>query len=208
MWDTDIKISDEDLFPIRDFIGSQVGIYFEEKKFYFLEKRVQRRMQATNTKTAKEYFRLLTLSDNKNEMSEFINVLTTNETYFYRNIPQLESFAEEILPLVVEEKEKKGDYSLRIWSAACSSGDEPYTISILLQEYLKNYAKWDIQIVATDIDTEILEKAELGVYDARGVKDVPPAVLKKYFHPVADRYQVVADVKKLVSFIGNYLITK
>ncbi len=200
MWEAEAKISDEDLIPIRDFIAYKVGVFFEEKKFYFLEKRVQRRIQATNSKNAKEYYRLLSLSDNPDEMTEFINALTTNETYFFRNQPQLESFAEEILPLVLEEKEKKKDYRLRIWSAACSSGDEPYTLAILLQEHLKNYAKWDIQILATDIDTEILDRADLGVYDTRAVKDVPPAMLKKYFHPVSNRYQIVAEVKKLVSF--------
>jgi len=193
-------LTSEDLIPIRDLVGKETGIFFEEKRFYFLEKRVLRRMQATNSQSAKEYFRLLSLGRQNEEMLHLINVLTTNETYFYRNLPQLESFVEEILPLVVAEKDKTRDRKIRIWSAACSSGDEAYSLGILLKENLRNFSNWDIQILATDIDTEILEKARLALYDQRAVKDVPPHILKTHFQQVNDKYQVVPQIRQMISF--------
>ncbi len=198
----------EELIPIRDLVAQFSGITFDEKKFYFLEKRVQRRMQATNSLTAKEYYRLLSLGNNQEELNNLINAVTTNETYFYRNLPQLESFVEEILPLVCEEKIKNNDFHLRIWSAACSSGDEPYTLGILLREHLPNFSKWKIEIIATDIDTEVLEKARLAVYDPRAIKDVQPQVLRKYFNQIGNRYQVVPLVKELVQFVQLNLLDR
>ena len=202
------KLTNEELIPIRDMIAAEAGINFDEKKFYFMEKRVLRRMKATSSKTGKDYFRLLKLGSNKDEFNELVSALTTNETYFYRNIPQLESFAEEALPLIIEEKRKRSNFSLKIWSAACSSGEEPYTIAILLREYLKDFSKWRIQIQASDIDLQILKKAETGMYDRRSVKDVPPVILKKYFDQVAGRYQVKPEIRKSVSFTNVNLMDR
>ncbi|MDX2470143.1 MAG: protein-glutamate O-methyltransferase CheR [SAR324 cluster bacterium] len=190
----------EDIILIRDLVASHSGINYDEKKFYFLEKRIARRIQATNSKNIKEYYRLLSLGDNADEIRELINTLTTNETYFFRNAPQLDSFVKEVLPLIVKEKEKNNDYTINIWSAGCSSGDEAYTLSILLKENLPNYTKWKINILATDIDTQILDKAKLALYDQRAIKDVSPQLLKTYFHSVGNRYQVVPEIKNLVTF--------
>ncbi|OGH00113.1 MAG: hypothetical protein A2600_00125 [Candidatus Lambdaproteobacteria bacterium RIFOXYD1_FULL_56_27] len=189
----------EDLVPIRDLVLATSGMFFEEKKFYFIEKRVQKRMQATNSSSAKEYFRLLKLGGG-NEMNQLLEELTTNETYFYRNIPQLESFVEEALPLVLAEKRKKGDFRLRIWSAACSSGEEPYTLVMMVKEAVADFAKWQFEVVATDLDTKILAKAQAGVYDQRSVKDVPPKVLSSYFEVQSGHYKVKADVARQVKF--------
>jgi len=192
-------IPNEDLIPIRDLVLQMAGMYFEEKKFYFIEKRVQKRMQATNSSSAKEYFRLLKLGGG-NELSELLEELTTNETYFYRNIPQLESFAEEALVLIAEEKRKRGDFKLRFWSAACSSGEEPYTLVMLAKEHLPDFSRWQIEVIATDLDSKILAKAQAGSYDQRSVKDVPPRVLSQYFDSKDGRYVVKDDVKKHVKF--------
>ncbi len=190
----------EDIILIRDLVANHSGIAYDEKKFYFLEKRIARRIQATNSKSIKEYYRLLSLGDNADEIRELINSLTTNETYFFRNSPQLESFVQEVLPLIVKEKEKNNDYSINIWSAGCSSGDEAYTLGILLKENLPNYSRWRVSILATDIDTQILDKAQLALYDQRAVKDVSPMLLKTYFHAVGTRYQVIPEIKNLVTF--------
>ena len=197
--DNSPAIPAEDLVPIRDLVLATSGMFFEEKKFYFIEKRVQKRMQATNSSSAKEYFRLLKLGGG-NEMNQLLEELTTKETYFYRNIPQLESFVEEALPLVLAEKRKKGDFRLRIWSAACSSGEEPYTLVMMVKEAVADFAKWQFEVVATDLDTKILAKAQAGVYDQRSVKDVPPKVLSSYFEVQSGHYKVKADVARQVKF--------
>ncbi|OGG95377.1 MAG: chemotaxis protein [Candidatus Lambdaproteobacteria bacterium RIFOXYD12_FULL_49_8] len=192
-----IEISE--LVPIRDLILEQTGMFFEEKKFYFIEKRVQKRMQATNSTSVREYYRLLKLGGG-DEIGQLIEELTTNETYFYRNIPQLQSFAEEALQLLVEEKRKAGDYRLRIWSAACSSGEEPYTLVMLIKEHLHDFARWKLEVVGTDIDTKIIAKAQMATYDERSVKDVPPVVLNKYFENQGGRHRVRPEVTNLVQF--------
>ncbi|PCI30509.1 MAG: chemotaxis protein [SAR324 cluster bacterium] len=195
-----LKLTTSELIPIRDLVAEVAGIHFDEKKFYFVEKRVLRRMTATSSKTAKDYFRLLKLGGDVDELSELIAALTTNETYFYRNIPQLESFAEEALPLILEEKRQRRDFQLRIWSAACSSGEEPYTISILLKEHIPDYTKWRIEIIATDIDHTMLDKAKTGIYEKRAVKDVQPSLLAKYFSNQGSKYQVKPDVRRGINF--------
>lgn len=190
----------EELIPVRDLVAEKVGIYFEEKRFYFLEKRVLKRMKETNCSTVKDYYRYLKLGSSE-ELKELVVILTTNETYFYRNLKQLESFIEEALPLVLEEKKSRGDKNLNIWCAACSSGEEPYSISILLKEFLPDYKNWKIKILATDIDHVILEKAKAGLYEKRAVKDIPPTILKKYFTPAeGNRYQLSSEVMRDVRF--------
>lgn len=189
-----------DLTPIRDIISREAGIHFEENKFYFLERRVARRIKATNSSCAKEYYRLLTLGNSAEELHHLIVAVTTNETYFYRNQPQLESFQNEALQMIAEEKRKAGDYSLKLWSAGCSSGEEPYTLAIQLKEALPDFFRWKIEILATDIDTEVLDKARMGLYEARAVKDVTPQLLKQYFQESNGSYEVSPEIKEMVTF--------
>jgi len=141
---------------------------------------------------------LLKFADNASEFGRLINELTVNETYFFRDFPQLCNFAEDVLPIVVREK---GDRKkIKIWSAACSTGEEPYTLSIILQEMLENPEEWEIQILASDINTEVLQSAKIGLYESRAVKDVPPEYLEKYFTMRHDKYLINMNVRKTVSF--------
>jgi chemotaxis protein methyltransferase CheR len=189
-----------DIIPIRDLVAETCGLYFDEKKFYFIEKRISRRIKTTNTQSAKNYFRLLKLGKNSDEMNELVSSLTTNETYFFRYLPQLESFAEEALPLICSRKTEKGDYSLNLWSAGCSSGEEPYTLLMLLKEHLKDFSKWKIRLHATDIDDKVLERAKKGLYEKRAVKDVPPRLLEKYFTASDSKYQIIPEFVNCVTF--------
>ncbi|MDH5559537.1 MAG: protein-glutamate O-methyltransferase CheR [Deltaproteobacteria bacterium] len=195
-----LTLKAEDIVPIRDLVLEVSGVYFDENKFYFIEKRITKRMKATNSSSAKEYYRLIKFAEDKKELDELIVSLTTNETYFYRNIPQLESFAEEALPLILAEKRKKKDFRLKIWSAACSSGDEPYTVYILLKENVPDFSKWKIEIVGTDIDHYILEKARKGCYDRRAVKDIPAKILSQYFVEESGLFKIHDEAKKYVEF--------
>lgn len=204
----DLLFEKEDVQPILNLIEEVAGLHFEPNKHYFTEKRILARMRATNSKSVQDYFRLVKLSQNIDELQELICALTTNETYFYRNIPQLESFAEDALPLLIERKMKKGDYSLRIWSAACSSGEEPYNIMLLLKEHLPNFKNWDIEIIATDIDHHVLEKAEIGIYEKRQVKQVPSDMLKKYFSPRGNQYKVSRELKRQIQFKQSNLMDR
>lgn len=133
-----------------------------------------------------------------------INSLTTNETYFFREFEQLKSFAEHCLPGVLDRKTRNRD--INIWSAGCSTGEEAYTLSIILLEMLDNYNKWNINIYATDINTEVLKKAERGVYSERSVKYVPREYFAKYFTGKTEEWKVAPDVKRNVKFENVNLI--
>ncbi len=194
------QINPADLIPIRDLIADTSGLYFDKKKFYFLEKRISKRIKATNTQSARNYFRLLKLGKSADELQHLITSLTTNETYFFRYLPQLESFIEEALPEVCKRKTENKERHLNIWSVGCSSGEEPYTLSILLKEQLENHESWNIRLIASDIDEKVLEKAKKGIYGKRSVKDVPEDILERYFVRKDTKFEICEEIRKSVEF--------
>ena len=110
-----------------------------------------------------------------------LNLLTTTETYFFRNAPQLRSFQEEILPEIIHRKRKTGQLHLHVWSAGCSSGEEAYTIAMILLETIPDIKEWKISIVGTDINTQVLAKAQKGMYTKRSLRDTPEKYFSRYF---------------------------
>lgn len=196
-----INLTLEDFEKFADFIYRKTGIRFDQKKFYFLSKRIEKRMQVLGITDPVTYLRRLKFGDkNGEELQNLVDLITINETYFFRDFPQLQAFAEYCLPEVVERKIKTRDDNLKIWSAGCSTGEEPYTISIILYEMLEDVNSWSIEILATDIDKEALRKAQEGIYEWRSVKHVPTEYLKKYFEIIKDKYKIKDEVKKLVKF--------
>ncbi len=190
-----------DFIKFRNFIFDRTGLFFEEKKIYFVKKRIAKRMEELGIESPSEYLKYLKFLDKDGkELEKFVNLLTTNETYFFREFEQLQAFAEHCLPETEEKKKKAGDNSLRILSAGCSTGEEPYTLSIIVMEMLDNYKNWNIDIIGIDIDTNALEKAKQGVYGNRSVKDVPPEYYEKYFETDGINHKVKYIVKKHVSF--------
>ncbi len=183
-----------------DVIYKRTGLYYEPAKKYFVQKRLEKRVEELELESFKEYYQLIKFSSDQSEFNQLINDLTVNETYFFRDFPQLENFAEEILVQYIKYKEAKNDYKLKIWSAACSTGEEPYTLSIILMEMLEKYDKWDIQILATDINTEVLATAKRGIYDNRSVRDVPEEYLGRYFTSRNGKHLINLNVRKSVAF--------
>jgi chemotaxis protein methyltransferase CheR len=195
-----VDLSVEDFTKLRDFLYQKIGIYFEDKKIYFLKKRLQIRMDFLGFEEPNQYIRLLKFSDPYGtELQDLVNLITTNETYFFREFDYLRVFAEECIPVVCERK-RNIDNKIRIWSAGCSSGEEAYTLSIIMMEILDNYKNWDVQIRGTDIDVNVLEKARIGKYDQRSIKDVPKEYLDKYFIQEDNSYHVIPEVRNLIEF--------
>lgn len=191
-------LSDELFDKFIKFIYKKTGLHYEYNKKYFVEKRIEKRAEALEMETINEYFMMLKFSQDSTEFYKLINDLTVNETYFFRDFPQLSNFAEEVLPLFVKEKENRK--KIKIWCAACSTGEEAYTLSIILQEMLGNYEDWEIQILASDINTEVLQHARIGLYDRRSIKDVPDEYLEKYFTTRHDKYLINLNVRKPITF--------
>lgn len=194
-------LSIDDFQRLSNFIYRKIGIRFEPNKLYFVSKRVEARMAALGIDSPRSYVRHLLFSTDTEEFQQLTNLLTVNETYFFREFPQLEAFAEHCLSRVVERKLATGDRSLRVWSAGCSTGEEPYTLSIILQEMFEDIRSWDVEIVASDLDRNVLRRAADGLYGRRSVKDVPQDYLDQYFRPSGpEAWRVTDDVRRLVRF--------
>ncbi len=198
-----MTLSDKDFEFFRDFIYNHCGMYFHSSKKYFLESRLSRRLEATNAPSLIAYMGMLKDTRTKSdEMLKLLDEITTNETCFFRNPPQLKALENVFLPEVVATKGKIGFRKLRIWSAGSSSGEEAYTMAMLLLEKRATILKdWIIEIVGTDISETILAQAREGVYSAYSVRNTPDFYKKKYFREeTGGRFILSPDVKKLVSF--------
>ena len=196
-----MAISDKDFEQLRDFIYNICGMYFHTTKKYFLESRLTRRMEATGTKSYQDYYLLLKSPRGSEELKFLMDEITTNETYFFRNVPQLAALENKLLPELVEAKNKMGFRKLRIWSAASSSGEEAYTMAMILLEKRSTLLKdWIIEIVGTDINETVIAQAKEGIYNAYSVRNIPDLYKRKYIREENGKFILSPDVKKFVTF--------
>lgn len=191
----------DDVFRLlRDFIHDYCGIFFDDGSKFLLERRLNRRLEQHQLKTFEEYYNFLRYDRRREEeLVVLIDNLTTNETYFFRESAQLRAFSEEILP---ELREKNaGRKSLRIWSAGCSTGEEPYTIAILLLESGDWWRDWQVEIMGSDINQRVLHTARKGVYKMGSHRATPPEMLRRYFvEEGKGDFRIIDPVRRLVSF--------
>ena len=196
-----MAISDKDFEQLRDFIYNLCGMYFHATKKYFLESRLTRRMEATGTKTYQDYYLLLKSPRGSEELKYLMDEITTNETYFFRNVPQLAALETKLLPEIVEKKNKMGFRKLRIWSAASSSGEEAYTMAMILLEKRATLLKdWIIEIIGTDINETVIAQAKEGIYNAYSVRNIPDVYKRKYIREDNGKFILSPEVKKFVTF--------
>ena len=198
----DIKVSDEEFRQLRDFIYAQCGIFIGENRKYLIENRLAARIKELNLLSYSEYYNFLRFDTNKRvELSRLFEVVTTNETSFYRNPPQLQIFQDVILKNTLDALRKNNQKKLRIWSAGCSTGEEPYTIAIILHELLRQEVlSWDIKITANDLSEAVLASARRGVYTEYSLRTTPPDIVAKYFVKEDNNYKLDSKLKHLVSF--------
>ena len=204
----EVELQESDLEKIRQLIFKETGMLFEKKKDYFLTSRIKLRMAALGYTSFKDYYHELIFDVNKTELQKFIEEITVNETYFFRDFPQLRGFAEKVLPRYLEEKRQRQDLSLRTWSAGCSTGEEPYTLAIIYKEMIEDFDQWDVWIFATDIDRRVLRHAKLGIYGNRSMKDTPIPYRDKYFTKTADGWKVKDELVELITFENLNLIDR
>jgi len=198
----DLELPLEYFIKLRNLIYERTGISYEENKIYYIKKRLQQRMDAGGFERVEDYIRHLKIFDPKGrEFQELMNLLTVNETYFFREFSQLQVFAESCLEEITREKLDAGSRTIKVFCAGCSTGEEPYTLGIILREMLDDFSAWRVLIKAVDIDENVLKVARRGVYDRRSVKDVPQAYLKEYFTaPSAEEYAISQNIKDMVAF--------
>jgi chemotaxis protein methyltransferase CheR len=189
------------LVKIRDLIYQVAGIFQPENKLRLLEDRCSKRMEVLAVHTLQDYYDCLTVKPIRQaELIALLNEITIGETCFFRNPPQLDALRNIVLPKIVEARAKLPLRNLKIWSAGCSTGEEPYTLSmIMLEETAGKMKGWNFEIVATDLNERSLAHAKHGIYGNYSTRNLPP-FYKKYFTPRGEDMQVTAEVKAKVTF--------
>ncbi|MBI5199733.1 MAG: protein-glutamate O-methyltransferase CheR [Nitrospirae bacterium] len=192
-------MSDDTFRLIRDFIRNYCGVYFDDGSKFLLEKRLSRRVENYLLNNFEDYYHFLMYDKRRDEeLASVIDVLTVNETYFFREFSQLKALSDEIIPEIGERRKDKK--RLRIWSAGCSTGEEPYTIAILILE--KNLMpEWEIEILGSDINQRVIHAARRGIYRKNAFRSIDDYYIRKYFTDEGEgNYRIVDPVRSLVNF--------
>ncbi len=196
--------SPEEYSRLCDFLYRRTGMAFTVARRYYVDRRIAERMAATGCESFALYFARLR-SSGDDEVEQFINALTVNETYFYREDNQLRCLSRDLL-----ERRSAGQppgHALRIWSLPCATGEEPYSIAIWLLENWARVDAYDIEIVGSDIDTKALQAAMDGIYGNRALMRLDPALVARYFERLdKDRYRLIADLRGSVRFTPVNLV--
>jgi chemotaxis protein methyltransferase CheR len=187
-----------------EYLYRRTGMVFTEAKRYYVERRVWERMAAADSPSFASYFARLR-GDTQDEIQQFVNTFTVNETYFYREDYQLKCLTNDLIRERLADRHT-GD-ALRIWSAACSTGEEPYSIAMWLLENWPKVDEYLIEIVGSDIDTRVLELARTGTFGKRALMRLPPELIVKYFEPLpAEQWQIDSQLRDSVSFTSVNLV--
>jgi chemotaxis protein methyltransferase CheR len=190
-------LSADDLERLCAFVYAATGMMFGESKRYYIDRRVAQRMDSAGVTSFAAY--MSALRRDPREVEQLINSFTVNETYFYREEHQLKCLSRSLLPEIVATR-KPGD-RVRIWSVPCATGEEPYSIAIWLLENWRMVDAYNIEIVASDIDTRVIADALEGEYGARALAHLPANVVATYFRPAGEgRWRIIDDIKESVGF--------
>lgn len=196
----EFRFTDKDFTHIRKLVAEKTGIHLSEAKRDMVYSRLSRRLRALNLERFDHYCHLLK-DDSHDEMVQFINAITTNLTAFFRENHHFEYLKNTVLPGLFHSKTDK---RIRIWSAGCSTGEEPYSIAMTVSEAARAYKDWDIKILATDLDTNVVQKASSGVYTMQRVNGISNSLLQTYFQKStdarSDEIRVVKSLRDMITF--------
>jgi len=221
-----IQLSEAEMRLLQTLVYQECGMYFDARRTHFLQDRLQRRLRETRMDSFYSYYRLLLSPSGKQELTNLLENLTINETSFFRNKAQLDLFHKHILDEMIRLKQQQSNYQIRIWSAGCSTGQEPYTIAMLVADALAYHqlrmpaqpergwpkplvpAPWRVEIPASDINYTVLRAGQEGIYNERQMASVDYAYRLRYFDKVGERYAVKQAIKELVHFDFHNLKTE
>lgn len=198
-----MKISNSEFQAIRDLVYSHFGINLTDQKRGLVVGRLQKLLKTMQIDSFEAYIEYIRQDSTGRALVELVNRISTNHTFFFRESDHFDYFRKEVLPFWDQTISRKGGAKdLRIWCAASSSGEEPWSILMTMKESLgKNYSGWDAGLLATDISEKVLQQAQIAVYSQESVKNVPQDLLKRYFSstPAGD-WQVNADLRREIVF--------
>ncbi|MCL5276734.1 MAG: protein-glutamate O-methyltransferase CheR [Deltaproteobacteria bacterium] len=193
-----VELEDEDFHRLRDFIKDYSGIFFSDEQKYILVSRLTGRLALHKLSSFRDYYLFLKYDKGRDEeLSAVVDLLTTNETYFFREILQLKALFEEIVPSIKAEKTYIQKPSLRIWSAGSSTGEEPYTVAIMAQEHGVP-EDFNLEIYATDISQRALTISRKGIYSTASFRVTDDYHKKKFFEPAGDKFKLKDEIKNMV----------
>jgi len=198
-----LEISDREFSIFKKLVLKLLGIHLSEHKKTLVITRLSSRIEALGLKTLMEYLHFIDNSERgDDELSYLVNKITTNTTSFYREKHHFDFLQNELFPTYIKRGEKTGERSLRIWSAACSTGEEPYSIAMTVYQSFMNLIGWDIKILATDVNSEVLNFARRGVYPREKIKEeVTPVVMTRCFTDLGHSNMAVRhELKRLIMF--------
>jgi chemotaxis protein methyltransferase CheR len=196
----EFELTDADFKRLREIVHARTGIALSEAKRELVYGRLARRLRKLKLTSFAEYCRLVESADSE-ELQELTNAITTNLTSFFRENHHFEQLGVETLPQV--ESKRSSARRIRLWSAGCSTGEEPYSLAIVMREALAHLPTWDIKLLATDIDSKVVATAAEGVYAADRFKGVPSERVRSWFRQVAGRPEFSAAspaLKELITF--------
>ncbi len=205
----DAELSEPEFRKFRDLIYQVAGIRIPETKKVMVTNRLRRRLRATGLESFSAYYALLTSSARAGEMPLFLDAITTNETYFFRDPHHFEWFGHEFLAEVIREARLgRRPRTLRIWSAACATGEELYSIALKIREQRGALAGWKLTLLGTDISGAALETARQGSYDARALRLISPELRSMGFDhdPVKDRWTLKPEIRALATWKHHNLL--
>jgi len=192
------KLSDDLFNLLRKLIYEKAGIFFADNKKYLLESRVNRRVIALGLGSFSAYYNALINGQAMTEISHLINSITINETFFFRNEPQFDVLEHTVLPEIITKRKEDGTNKVRVWSAACSTGEEPYSIAIILKDkFQSKFPFIKFEVIGTDINTQVLDTARRGIYKDYAVRNIPEDYIKKYFHRDSDKFILCDEIKQI-----------
>lgn len=199
------QITDDEFDAFRRLIYDIAGIHLHDGKRSLVTARLSKRLRALALPTFLDYYELLLQNDDQgHELQQMINCITTNKTDFFREPHHFDFLRDVALPELCDKLRRGQPRRLRIWSSACSLGHEPYSLAISLLEHLKGAAGWDVRILASDIDTHVLEHAARGIYSADDIAHLPKATKERYFlkgvGEWSNQVRIKPMVQKLITF--------
>jgi chemotaxis protein methyltransferase CheR len=221
-----VQLSEAEMRLLQALVYQECGMYFDARRTHFLQDRLQRRLRECRLDSFYSYYRLLISAEGREELSRLLQDLTVNETSFFRNKAQMDLFHKHVLNEIIRHKEHSRNYQIRIWSAGCSTGQEPYTIAMLTADALAYHQlrsinpgdaawpkplippPWHVEIPASDINYSVLRAGQEGIYNENQMASVDYSYRLRYFDKVGDRYAIKKTLKEVVHFDFHNLKTE
>jgi len=208
---TNIELTKKQYELFADFIYKKSGINLGDSKQELVKTRFLKRIRILGLNSYEEYYDMVVKKRDEDELVNMLDAISTNYTFFFREQVHFDFMNKTALPTLLEKKKKTGNHRMRAWCAAASTGEEPYSIMITLMEKIQPIVGWDLKLLATDISTKVLAKAQEGLYDFKQVKTMSPMLIDKYFSRAdangEKRYQIKSELKENIAYRRFNLMT-